>query len=70
MVLFIMARLLSRQELASITFPELIHCLMMGDELLPKRSPNKNQRLAMINIISRVKYSAVFLLFLIAVFYI
>ena len=26
-----------------------IHCLMMGDELLPKRSPDKNRRLVLIN---------------------
>ena len=25
-----------------------IHCLMMGGELLPKRSPDKNQRFVMI----------------------
>ena len=31
---------------------------MMGDELPPKRSPDKNQRLFMINSIYHVKYSA------------
>ena len=30
---------------------------MMGDELLPKRSPDKNQRLVMINGIYHVNYS-------------
>ena len=30
---------------------------MMGDELLPKRIPDKNQRLVVINSICHVKYS-------------
>ena len=30
---------------------------MMGDKILPKRSPNKHQRLVMINSIYHVKYS-------------
>ena len=30
---------------------------MMGDELLPKRSLDKNQRLVMINGVDHVKYS-------------
>ena len=34
-----------------------IHCPMGGDELLPKRSPDKNQRLFMINGTYHVKYS-------------
>ena len=32
---------------------------MMGDELLPKRSPDKNQRLVMINDIYHGKYSVI-----------
>ena len=34
-----------------------IHCLMLGDELIPKRSPDKYQRLIMIKDIYHVKYS-------------
>ena len=34
-----------------------IHCPVMGDELLPKSSPVKNQRLIMINGIYHAKYS-------------
>ena len=35
-----------------------IHCLMMGDELFLKRSPDKNQRLVIINGIYHVRFSA------------
>ena len=34
-----------------------IYCLMMGDELLPKRSPEKHQRLVMISSFYHVEYS-------------
>ena len=38
-------------------FSIYIHCLMMGDELLLKHSPDKTQRLVMINSIYDLKYS-------------
>ena len=50
---FELVRLICRQESASfVQFHR-----MMGDELLPKRSPDKNERLVVINDIYHVKYS-------------
>ena len=38
-------------------YTAFFRCPMMRDELLPNRSPDKNQRLVMINGIYHVKYS-------------